>query len=440
MKIIVLFFATYLSLNLTIVNAQLLINVSEYRIGFGGKFLSYSTPNDNPVSNTATATETIVTTNPITGQKTTINRPVNEAKPINNSKINTNNTSLNNAVKIPLNYISPGADMLVMELNNYASRSQFERDKQIWKISYIYTGTFNRYYLIMNKASGKYLTMSVKDGKDVVQLEPFITGNSQSQHWRFNNLEELSENNLPFYGKTKEVSIVQGEEVSGQQIARPAIYRKDHTTNQLEIGLIGSNYLFTGHNNSLNTIDPKVKFYITPNKGTKINLTNLDYPNMPICPTKLVRGDRDFNGLNVGEAVVEIFGDGSLKRNPVTNFEIKLSITDDFKGIWADIKLNVVEEKSDRSETEGSWRFKVYTAPAGKLLDQIISEKEYNRSLLGNFQRNTARNKVMYNCEFMEYFIVIGDTMGDDISDDGNCNDDTRIEQIIFRPLFVTFK
>ncbi|RZL52778.1 MAG: hypothetical protein EOO93_22055, partial [Pedobacter sp.] len=56
-----------------------------------------------------------------------------------------------------------------------------------------------------------------------------------------------------------------------------------------------------------------------------------------------------------------------------------MAISDDGKEIWANIKLNVREDKSDRSETEGTWRYKVYTAPAGKLLNEIISDKNYRR-------------------------------------------------------------
>jgi hypothetical protein len=37
----------------------------------------------------------------------------------------------------------------------------------------------------------------------------------------------------------------------------------------------------------------------------------------------------------------------------------------------------------------------------------------------------------------VKYFHIVGDTGGDDISNDDNCNDDTRIEKIEFFPMQV---
>ena len=214
--------------------------------------------------------------------------------------------------------------------------------------------------------------------------------------------------------------------------------RLDNVSGKVVLDAYGSGQASLDKATGERRIDNRYNFFITPAvSATKIELTNIE---TPICPTTVVRGDRDFNSQTVGEAVVEVFGDGSLKRPPMTTFEINLVISDDKKEIWADIKLNVKEEKSDYTETEGKWRRKVYTAPAGKLLNEIISDKNYRRQLAGHFQKNTARNNTNFNCEFMEYFIVIGDTMGNDISDDDNCHDDTRIEKIVFRPLFVTFQ
>lgn len=426
-----------------VTNAQLLINVKEYRIGFGGKFLSYETPSENIVPIATAATETITTRNPVTGQTTTINRPVatTVAKTTEISKGSKNTGMvLNNAVKKGVNYVSKEPDLLVMELNNYASNSQFEKDKQIWIIEYVWSGTFNAYYTIKNKASGKYLTHIEDIPNPTLDLRPYISSSSKYQRWTLKNLEELTNNSLPFYGKTREVLFV-GEDKpqpTGSLSIKPAMLRLDNVSGKVGLDAYGSGQASLDPATGARRIDNRYNFFITPAvSATKIELTNIE---TPICPTAVLKGDRDFNSQTVGEAVVEVFGDGSLKRPPMTTFEINLVISDDKKEIWADIKLNVKEEKSDFTETEGKWRRKVYTAPAGRLLNEIISDKNYRRQLAGHFQKNTARNNTNFNCEFMEYFIVIGDTMGNDISDDDNCHDDTRIEKIVFRPLFVTFQ
>jgi len=183
-------------------------------------------------------------------------------------------------------------------------------------------------------------------------------------------------------------------------------------------------------------------FFISPQaKAIPVKLMDIDYPVTPICPSTLLNGDRDYNGIFFSlDQAKEHTGYTTEKINPLTTFEIHLSISNDNREIWASIKLNVKEQKNDRSETEGTWNYKVYTAPAGKLLKEIISTKDCRISSLGEINKKTFMNDIRYNCEFLEYSIVIGDTMGDDISDDNNCIDDTRIEKIIFRPLYVTFQ
>lgn len=189
-----------------------------------------------------------------------------------------------------------------------------------------------------------------------------------------------------------------------------------------------------------------------------------------LCPSKLLRGDREFDG-----------------NGPVIKSEVKLRISPNKKELWADISINAKETKHDWSETEGKWSKKVYDAPYGLTINAILSDKasrtkfvspragfqllvpgadvanvihaffdnepvgisvfkahgiHHNdpgtlaRLITGKvLQGNTVVTVPPTEGALVKFFHIVGDTGGDDISNDTNCNDDLRIHKIEFFPV-----
>lgn len=203
------------------------------------------------------------------------------------------------------------------------------------------------------------------------------------------------------------------------------------------------------------------------------------------CPKTLIRGDREFDG-----------------HGPKIKCEVKIRLSENGKEIWADLTLWAQETVQDWSTTEGKWSVKIYDTPYNKTISKIISETasrtefisqpagfqfiipgEDVQAGLNNFLNGQSIARNVLNAhgvpnEFMEvtgaplhlsqdiikdlvgsyvkgntvyrvaalegtlvkFFHIVGDTGGDDISNDDNCNDDTRIERIDFFPITVEYK
>ena len=236
----------------------------------------------------------------------------------------------------------------------------------------------------------------------------------------------------------------------------------------------------------MNTIpkksNPKLAQAITTSKQEKIRLEDI---NEWLCPKTLVRGDREFDG-----------------HGPRVKCEVKIRLAANGKEIWADITLWAQETVHDWSTTEGKWSKKVYDAPYGKTINKIISEtasrtefisqpagfqfiipgsdvqagltsfldgqtisrnvlnahgvpKEFtdvvgaplhlSQDIIKNLVGTYVNGNTIYKVPPLEgtlvyFFHIVGDTGGDDISNDDNCNDDTRIEKIQFDSVIVEFK
>lgn len=206
-----------------------------------------------------------------------------------------------------------------------------------------------------------------------------------------------------------------------------------------------------------------------PVTETTINLEDI---NEWLCPNKLIRGDREFDG-----------------NGPVVKSEVKLRIGGNGTELWADITFNAKETKHDWSETDGRWSKKVYDAPYGKKITQILTDKasrtkfispkagfqllipgsevasvlhtffdkepisssvfaahgiknsnkeQFSRLITGALDNgNTVVRVPAVEGALVKYFHIVGDTGGEDISTDNNCNDDTRIVKIEFFPAKV---
>lgn len=206
----------------------------------------------------------------------------------------------------------------------------------------------------------------------------------------------------------------------------------------------------------------------------KIKLEDIDEW---LCPNRLERGDREFGG-----------------HGPKVKSEVKLRLANNGTEIWADITFSAVETVQDFSTTSGKWSKKVFDVPYGKKIASINSDMASRTSFVsppagGQFlvpgsdvagtlnslfeggmiskgvltafgvptpgqmesaivakliSTYTSGNTVIKipptEGAMVKYFHIVGDTGGDDISDDDNCNDDTRIVKIEFFPIMVTYE
>ncbi len=221
---------------------------------------------------------------------------------------------------------------------------------------------------------------------------------------------------------------------------------------------------------------------VTQAVGSNNNASNeqtitLDDIDEWLCPNRLTRGDREFDG-----------------HGPRIKSEVKLRISNDGTSLWADITFWAQETQQDWSTAEGSWTRKVYDAPYGKRITAIRSDKASRTQFIsppGGFQflvpgadvagtvnnfldglggsvsralftlhglnyndfkgfaklvtgkvnhGNTAVTVPSVEGTLVKFFTIVGDTGGADISDDDNCNDDTRIVGIRFAPVRVEMR
>ena len=143
----------------------------------------------------------------------------------------------------------------------------------------------------------------------------------------------------------------------------------------------------------------------------------------PYCPTKLLGGDREFGG-----------------HGPEIWAWIKLSI-EGGNQLFATVYLHARETQSDWSETEGTWKKLLYTAPSGFTISQILSGKNsevhyvskpgmsaFSPAALRELLGGASGTDVPFTDDgLVTRWNIVGDTMGDDISTDRNCNDDTQV-------------
>lgn len=146
-----------------------------------------------------------------------------------------------------------------------------------------------------------------------------------------------------------------------------------------------------------------------------------------LCPFQLVAGDREFGGNGP-----RITGSVTLRINPSGST------------LQAVITFTAKETGGDGSEVRGSWTLDVgEPAPVGLRYERILSPttSTFDRVLQGG-----GRNEAFEGCDGGEHvvtpadgpvtrMVVVGDTGGADISHDADCNCDTRIVRIEFRPI-----
>ncbi|RZK54758.1 MAG: hypothetical protein EOO87_09600 [Pedobacter sp.] len=227
---------------------------------------------------------------------------------------------------------------------------------------------------------------------------------------------------------------------------------------------------------SFGQVTPVTKQILLPRTAVQQIETKIELEPITetLCPNKLERGDREFDG-----------------HGPKIKCEVKLRLASNGTELWADITFWAQETTPDYSTTTGKWSKKVYDAPYGKKILQIKSDQAsrtafvsppagaqflvpgsdisgtlntlfeggmVSKGVLTAFgiptpgqaesaivakliSTYTSGNTVIkipaLEGALVKYFHIVGDTGGDDISNDDNCNDDTRIQKLEFFPVRV---
>ena len=155
----------------------------------------------------------------------------------------------------------------------------------------------------------------------------------------------------------------------------------------------------------------------------------------PYCPKKLLGGDREFGG-----------------HGPEIWAWVRLKIVNK-KTIYADVYMHARETVSDWSETEGNWTKLMYTAPQGSEIASIesgqYSEVHYTSKpgvnafspagLLQAIGGAQGADVPFKDDGLVARWNIVGDTGGDDISDDDNPKDDTQVA-IQLNPVKIKLK
>ncbi len=200
------------------------------------------------------------------------------------------------------------------------------------------------------------------------------------------------------------------------------------------------------------------------------NFQTVDIKIGTLLPTRLVRGNREFNG------------------GPYIVSNVNLRTSEDNRSLIADVYFFAQETKDDWSTTEQSWPLEVWRAPAKARITRIItdtfSETRYRGTdsdyqilgpgpfggkavgpliegllalglgtgigetltLLQSGLQNLSDHgntvdvtgpKGNIHTELVRAFGIVGDTGGNDISRDSNPKDDTRIVSIEFNPVEI---
>lgn len=176
---------------------------------------------------------------------------------------------------------------------------------------------------------------------------------------------------------------------------------------------------------------PETLFLFAQGKEAVVNIAPVQLG--PFCPKKLVAGDRDFAGHGP-----EIWA--------------SVEITYTRSAVVAILKYRAKETGGDNSETSGTTLQILYNVPAntgtyitgvkgGKKAEvHFISKSPVTTFTPGSLARTLNVNGLSVvdkNDGVVNKWEIYGDTNGPDISNDDNCDDDTRI-LVLLNPLQVT--
>ena len=147
-----------------------------------------------------------------------------------------------------------------------------------------------------------------------------------------------------------------------------------------------------------------------------------------LCPYNLVRGDREFGGGPLITSQANLYAYGNA--------------------LWAWVTFRAEETKADRStvslSTSGQWVYirSIDCSSIARINTSTFSYTQYRGGNaggeFGGCHDGHIENHRPTTGTLVDWFQIIGDTGGDDISSDSNCDCDAKIENILFRPISVT--
>ncbi len=283
------------------------------------------------------------------------------------------------------------------------------------------------YFTIKNKKSGKYLTKTSKifqrAGTEELVLAPLLgNGTDANQHWRIQSVEESPIGGAKlFVGRNS----VFGVFARWSNADGGTSYMADRSSysDLPNVGLT-PRYNLLPKDYALN-IEPATS-------GKKIILSDF----RRVCPKNLIRGDREFatgTQRDIFNRVTE------LNHKMGITVSVELSLVNNNTEVWAKVTMVAEEQGGDGTKADGIWNQKVYQAPAGKSIRDFVSLKAAYSYFESSMNRNSFYADSKYTSEIIDYYELVGDTMGDDVSTDDDCNDDTRIDKIKFNPIWVYF-
>lgn len=150
-----------------------------------------------------------------------------------------------------------------------------------------------------------------------------------------------------------------------------------------------------------------------PDDGVEIVTFN-PAPMTRLCPTH-VGGDREFNG-----------------HGPDVTANASLEIRNSNREVWIVLYLHAKETRSDWTEAERTWSQRLWTAPSGSNIVNIVSDESSNASYRDtdhDLDRPTVRGGTL-----VSVFEIMGDTGGNDV---GNCTSGDVYMNVYFNPVQV---
>jgi hypothetical protein len=136
-----------------------------------------------------------------------------------------------------------------------------------------------------------------------------------------------------------------------------------------------------------------------------------------LCPTH-IGGDREFKG-----------------HGPDVKVDATIRTRNSDREIWVTLHLHAKETRSDWTEAEGTWERKLWTAPTGKRIASIesdrFSEASY-RDTNHSLDRPSVRGGAL-----VSKFEVMGDTGGNDVR---NCTSDDVYMNVYFNDIQVKLR
>lgn len=164
-----------------------------------------------------------------------------------------------------------------------------------------------------------------------------------------------------------------------------------------------------------------IKFKLIDAPQPALNLTERTFtpPSIgPLCKFKTVRGDREFDG-----------------NGPRIRASVDISRSNDLRSLVANVTFDA-KETNNNSHATGSWRKIIYRAPEGETIREIVSPTNSSVDYVSSGQNLNKIGGSQLVGGLAEYFEIVGDTGGDDISTDENCNDDTKMS-VRFNPITI---